>query len=110
MLMNYDWPGNVRELQNAVERALILSRGSQVTFKGLLGPAQKEKPVDPTMREDLSDLSLDAATIRHIKHVLEMTKGRVKGEKGAARLLEVNPSTLRKKMKKLGIPYGRQIK
>ncbi|MFO8048857.1 MAG: helix-turn-helix domain-containing protein [Desulfosudaceae bacterium] len=48
-------------------------------------------------------LSLDAATRRHIKHVLNLTNGRVHGPKGAAAMLRINPSTLRNRMKKLGI-------
>ena len=46
----------------------------------------------------------------HIEKAMEFCRGRVEGEKGAARILNVNPSTLRKKMKKLNIPFGRNAK
>jgi transcriptional regulator with GAF, ATPase, and Fis domain len=103
-LMNYQWPGNVRELQNAVERALILSKGNPLIFDDLGGTSKKmtEKP-------DLSDedsLALDHVISRHIMRVLEMTGGRVGGPNGAARLLQLNPSTFRQKMRKLHIPFG----
>jgi DNA-binding protein Fis len=55
-------------------------------------------------------LALDDVVSTHISRVLEMTGGRVGGERGAADLLKLNPSTLRKKMRKLGIPFGRKSK
>jgi transcriptional regulator with GAF, ATPase, and Fis domain len=54
-------------------------------------------------------LNLDEAMVRHIRRVLEMTGGRVEGERGAAKLLGINPNTLRNRMKKLGIAYGRKV-
>lgn len=103
-LMNYQWPGNVRELQNAVERALILSKGEPLIFDDLGGTSKKmtEKP-------DLSDedsLALDHVISRHIMRILDMTGGRVGGPNGAANLLRLNPSTFRQKMRKLHIPFG----
>jgi transcriptional regulator with GAF, ATPase, and Fis domain len=53
-------------------------------------------------------LELDAVVSNHITRVLEMTGGKVHGELGAAQMLKVNPSTLRKRMRKLGIPFGRK--
>jgi transcriptional regulator with GAF, ATPase, and Fis domain len=53
---------------------------------------------------------LDKAISQHIMQALEKTGGRVGGEKGAAKLLQMNPSTLRTKMRKLGIPFGRKSK
>ena len=105
-LKTYTWPGNVRELQNLVERALIRSRG------------RDELPLD--FPDDFSDtceapdideparlfVSLDQMTIQHIKHALKKTGGRIYGEKGAAKLLDINPNTLRSRMRKLGIPFG----
>ncbi len=112
-LINYSWPGNVRELENTVERALILSRGEPITFGDLQtsmsGRAGGPVGTTPSLkREDL--LALDEVVSSHIRRVLEMTGGRVGGEKGAARILEINPSTLRKKMRKLGIQFGRSAK
>jgi transcriptional regulator with GAF, ATPase, and Fis domain len=112
-LMAYTWPGNVRELENAVERALILSRGEPIAFRDFQAPMKRGIAVDLEIaphleREDA--LVLDEVISGHIRRVLEMTRGRVGGEGGAARLLKINPSTLRKRMRKLGIPFGRKTR
>jgi transcriptional regulator with GAF, ATPase, and Fis domain len=52
--------------------------------------------------------ALDNVISNHIMRALETAGGRVGGEKGAAKLLKMNPSTLRTKMKKLSIPFGRK--
>lgn len=106
-LMNYAWPGNVRELQNAVERSLILSQGKPLIFDDILEPAKKITPIITQMNNGNTS-GLDQAISQHIMRALEMTGGRVGGEKGAAKLLQMNPSTLRTKMRKLGIPFGRK--
>jgi transcriptional regulator with GAF, ATPase, and Fis domain len=111
-LLAYQWPGNVRELENAVERALILCRGNPLTFNELMPenggfngePVQAERP---TRGEPME---LDAYMASHIDTVLGMCGGRVEGPKGAAERLNIHPSTLRKRMRKLGIPFGRQAK
>ena len=110
LLMNYHWPGNVRELQNAVERELILSKGKPLTFDSLTIPAPKTPLPEIPGGKDTELPSLDSAISRHIARALEMTGGKVGGQHGAARFLKMNPSTLRKKMKKLGIPFGRKAK
>jgi DNA-binding NtrC family response regulator len=106
-LMAYDWPGNVRELENLVERALILSQGSPLTFDDLSKGSEKTRPSSPAGPEDTT-LELDAVVSSHIRRVLEMAEGRVHGKGGAAELLGMNPSTLRYRMDQLGIPYGRK--
>jgi transcriptional regulator with GAF, ATPase, and Fis domain len=106
-LMHYHWPGNVRELQNATERALILSKGNPLTFDDLGETAKNVLPGTPLPRDGSGD-SLDQAVSRHIRQALETTGGRVGGEKGAAKLLKMNPSTLRTRMRKLGISFGRK--
>jgi transcriptional regulator with GAF, ATPase, and Fis domain len=116
-LMTYPWPGNVRELENVVERALILSKGVSLAFDDLRGPLKSESHVEfkgaselypELQRED--SLALNTIVSGHIRQVLEMSGGKVGGEGGAAQLLQINASTLRKKMRKLGIPYGRKAK
>jgi DNA-binding NtrC family response regulator len=110
-LMAYHWPGNVRELENAVERALILSRGEPLVFDEI-APKTEKIPGDRlfplSAPEPIPEvLDLNAMTSQHIRLILNKCKGRVEGEKGAARHLNIHPSTLRKRMRKLGIPFGR---
>lgn len=107
-LMNYNWPGNVRELENLVERELIRHRGGQLMFDALL-PAGKET-ITLDRREGShvrSPLKLDEVISLHISNVLRMTKGKVHGPGGAAELLGIKANTLRARMDKLGIEYGR---
>ena len=54
-----------------------------------------------------TSLNLDLINMRHIKTVLEMVKGKINGPGGAAEFLGINPNTLRHRMKRLGIHYGR---
>jgi len=105
-LINYSWPGNVRELQNAVERALILSKKNPLIFDELVESARNV--VVPSMLQTNGKKMepFDQAISRHIMQALEATGGRVGGEKGTAKLLNMNASTLRTKMRKLGIPFG----
>jgi len=103
-LQQYDWPGNVRELQNVVERALILSRGDFLVFDGLgvnRTPA-KSQAVESSKTIDTS-LTLDEAMARQIRAVLDEVYWKVAGKGGAAEILDIKPSTLRFRMKKLGI-------
>ncbi len=108
-LMAYDWPGNVRELENVVEREMILNKSGPLTFKVLLGEEVSADPSAPAKQWNGS-LNLDEVSALHIRHVLTMTKGVVHGSGGAAALLGINPSTLRSRMEKLGIPYGKKYK
>ena len=108
-LMAYHWPGNIRELENAVERALILSGGNPLTFNDLrVAPAADAVRTAPL--QDEQTLQMDVVMSRHIRRVLALAGGRVEGEKGAARLLGIKPNTLRHRMTKLGIPFGRKAR
>jgi formate hydrogenlyase transcriptional activator len=95
-LMDYEWPGNVRELQNVVERAVILSPGSEL----VLGDWH---PAGASPSRTMARRTLDEVQREHILKVLEATGGRVSGERGAARVLGLKPTTLESRMKKLGI-------
>jgi transcriptional regulator with GAF, ATPase, and Fis domain len=106
-LLGYHWPGNVRELENVVERALILSQGEPLVFDDLVGGQSGDNSSLPVGAQNRT-LKLDEVTSRHIRRVLEMTKGKVHGKGGAAELLGINPSTLRNRMNQLGIAYGRR--
>ncbi|MFH0730409.1 MAG: sigma 54-interacting transcriptional regulator [Pseudomonadota bacterium] len=107
-LKTYSWPGNVRELENLVERALIL-RDSENTlsFKALLetNVYSIDQKRAPSPEEPLN---LDEITSRHIKRVLRISDGKIHGPTGAAALLGINSSTLRARMSKLNIPFGRK--
>jgi transcriptional regulator with GAF, ATPase, and Fis domain len=108
-LVAYHWPGNVRELQNVIERALILCQGDRLAFPDLHAspPAVAARvPADPPV----STLSLDEATASHIRQVMRQTNGRIQGANGAAELLGVHPSTLRARLRKLGIVFGRDTR
>jgi transcriptional regulator with GAF, ATPase, and Fis domain len=105
-MMTYRWPGNVRELQNVIERALILNPQGPLTFEHL--GTTPERSADLAEAPAVQSYNLDEVVSRHISRVLEITNGKINGEDGAAELLGVNPSTLRNRMKKLGIGYGRK--
>jgi len=113
-LMAYSWPGNVRELENVIERAVILSPGAdlQVAPEMLLetppAPGAQITPahIAPSSGNDESaagSAALEDVERRHIVAVLTQAQWRIDGPRGAARLLNMNPSTLRSRLKKLGI-------
>jgi transcriptional regulator with GAF, ATPase, and Fis domain len=108
-LMTYHWPGNVRELENLVERAMILHREEPLRFDDI-GTSSSRKVAATTPATDEESLDLDSVIARHIRLVLGMTDGKVHGPGGAAELLRVNASTLRYRMEKLRIDYGRKSK
>ncbi|MEA3193782.1 MAG: formate hydrogenlyase transcriptional activator [Betaproteobacteria bacterium] len=91
-----DWPGNIRELENAVERALIMSSG------GALQPVEFSLPAQPAVSSSGAE-TLEDLERAHITRVLQSTSWVVEGERGAARILGINASTLRGRMRKLGI-------
>lgn len=108
-LKSYHWPGNIRELENIVERELIVCNDGQLHFnqlgnlrRGLIN----ESP--PEVGEEL--LLLNDVITAHIKKVLNHTRGRIGGEFGAAKIMGVNSNTLRHRMRKLGIPFGRETR
>ena len=98
-LQAYDWPGNIRELENVIERAVILSPDQKLE----LGDWIPKKPnvVNTTELETLEDFER-----KYILNVLHRTSWRVSGEKGAANILGMKPTTLESRMKKLGIKRG----
>jgi DNA-binding NtrC family response regulator len=104
-LTDYSWPGNVRELHNIVERSLILHPRGPVSFDHLAHQQPLTRPAEAQTGE--GPYHLDDVVIAHINKVLVKAGGKVLGPDGAASLLGVNASTLRNKMNKLGIKYGR---
>ncbi|GKS59475.1 hypothetical protein YTPLAS18_30020 [Nitrospira sp.] len=96
MLKSYPWPGNIRELEHMVERAVILSHGPELDLGDW-------KPKSAAPAGNGSTSTLEEVERAHIIEVLGQTNWRVSGDKGAARILGLNPTTLEARMKKLGI-------
>ncbi len=95
-LQKYEWPGNVRELQNIVERAVILLDDG--IFKPAVPKIEHYQITQPGETTNLYEVEK-----HHIAQILNKTNGVINGPYGAAKLLGVNPSTLRSKIQKLGI-------
>jgi len=90
----YHWPGNIRELENILERAMILSRSSTLVVEKLKKPDQASGEKHQTLADHERD---------YIINVLDQTLWRINGPKGAARILDMHPETLRSRMKKFDI-------
>ncbi|MHC1727834.1 MAG: sigma-54 interaction domain-containing protein [Syntrophobacteraceae bacterium] len=107
-LKAYHWPGNVRELENLMERELIHNRGKEKQGRLIFehfdgrGKTERFRSVYETSQEMLN---LEEAMAAHVRQALEMTSGKICGAGGAAQLLEINPNTLRSRMRKLGISF-----
>jgi transcriptional regulator with GAF, ATPase, and Fis domain len=97
-LQHYSWPGNVRELRNVIEHGAIITTGDTLRV-----PALDHGPAKAPSTQTLADAERD-----HILRALERTGWRIKGPKGAAVALGLNPATLYSRMKKLGIRPHRQ--
>jgi len=122
-LAAHSWPGNIRDLQNTIERAAVLATGTALVVDWDFGPGhvavvrQAEAPpttssgsVDSATRGSAGDgaasgdiQTLEAIERTHILTTLRKTQGVIEGPKGAARLLDMKPSTVRFRMRKLGI-------
>jgi transcriptional regulator with GAF, ATPase, and Fis domain len=119
-LMEYSWPGNIRELENVLERAIILVTGGTLEIGSDLlprsSPALAERqPPDPESTPfncllavpqptaGKGQPSLEAVEHNYILTVLQQANWVITGPRGAARILDLHPSTLRNRMKKLGI-------
>jgi DNA-binding NtrC family response regulator len=104
-LMSYHWPGNVRELEHVVERAVLLSEGEVLTIHppSAVGPEMPDDIAPSPARPRPELVSLEESERRHIQDVLRHTGGVIAGKSGAAAILDLPVSTLRSRMKKLGI-------
>lgn len=100
-LMAYEWPGNIRELRNILERAVITCTGSSLYLPDELRSVPEINPDDSVADNEL--LPLAEIERRHILRTLQKTDWQISGDKGAARILKMNPSTLRSRIKKLGM-------
>ena len=119
-LMEYPWPGNIRELENVLERAVILASEDTLEIGPDLLPISSAAPpagqqtgpesvppnhllVVPQQTADKGQPSLEAVERNYILTVLQQTNWVITGPRGAAKLLDLHPSTLRHRIKKLGI-------
>jgi formate hydrogenlyase transcriptional activator len=113
-LTSYDWPGNVRELQNVIERAIILARSPileaepdlvSMLTSGVFPVVSREagEPVPMAAPAGSAFATLKDVERGHILAALKQTGGVVEGPKGAAKMLNLHPNTLRHRMDKLGI-------
>jgi formate hydrogenlyase transcriptional activator len=100
-LMAYDWPGNIRELENLIERSIILSPGNKLEAGDWL-PVTKSENITAENGKPLLR-SIEEVEKEHITAILKQTNWKVSGEKGAAKILGLNATTLEARMKKLGI-------
>jgi transcriptional regulator with GAF, ATPase, and Fis domain len=98
-LLDYHWPGNIRELQNIVERAVVISNSPVIDIDHTVLSNTKGSSAGAV--ED--NKSLEEVERNHILNVLEESGWVIDGKKGAATVLNINPNTLRSRMKKLGI-------
>jgi formate hydrogenlyase transcriptional activator len=99
-MMAYDWPGNIRELENIIERAMILSRSGILEYGEWI---PTEKIPESNNGTNVPASKLEDVEKEHIIETLKKTGWKVSGEKGAAKILGLNATTLEARMKKLGI-------
>ena len=108
ILRNYDWPGNVRELASVIDRAAILGDGEGLQVLKALGATPNsngERPSPESIDAPGAIVPLDEAMRQHIERALKATRGKIEGRDSVATLLEINPHTLRARMRKLGIDW-----
>jgi transcriptional regulator with GAF, ATPase, and Fis domain len=108
VLSDYRWPGNVREIAAVMDRAVLIGQGRSLSVTAALGlstrPAHTQlQPAEAASPRGIEPL--DDVIRRHIEAALRETHGRVEGRFGAARLLRINPHTLRARMRKLKINW-----
>ncbi len=113
LLLNHPWPGNVRELQNVIRRAALLAGGETIlprhlNLDGGAGPGVCFDPVDDSEAgRDGRFPTLFEAERAHVRKALELSGGKIYGSGGAADLLDMKPTTLQSRIRKLGLERGR---
>jgi hydrogenase-4 transcriptional activator len=111
LLAEYRWPGNVREMAAVMDRAVLIGQGRELNVAAALGQSTRASAAPAAAAGDAVRPAaiepLDIVIRRHIEAALHETHGRVEGPYGAARLLRINPHTLRARMRKLAIDWRR---
>ncbi len=108
-LQNYHWPGNIRELRNVIERAIIISHGGALDFdlpvtESVVVPSPPAAPArNDAEPEFLTEAELQRRERNNLLTVLEKTHWKIKGTDGAAELLGVKVTTLKARIKKMGL-------
>jgi hydrogenase-4 transcriptional activator len=108
VLAGYRWPGNVREMAAVMDRAVLIGQGRTLNVLEALGGEPPAAPSTGRVAAPASKAAiepLDTVIKHHIERALEATAGRVDGPHGAARILRINPHTLRARMRKLRIDW-----
>jgi transcriptional regulator with GAF, ATPase, and Fis domain len=115
LLADYPWPGNIRELGTVIDRAAILGDGKTLEVAKALGvgtshsmaipelPGRKSANAPAAAAKEIEPLN--TIVRRHLEAALTAAKGRIEGPFGAANMLQINPHTLRAKMRKLGVDW-----
>jgi formate hydrogenlyase transcriptional activator len=103
LLMQYDWPGNIRELENIIERAIIVSADNILVVGDWIPSAVASHTTTHQSHQGTAARTMEEVEREHVLAVLKETNWKVSGEKGAAKLLGLNATTLEARMKKLGI-------
>ena len=99
-MMAYHWPGNIRELEHLIERSVLLAKGTIIEDVSI--PTLQKKDVS-TVDKTFTTKTIHENERDYIIEILKKCNGRIWGIGGAAELLNIPPSTLKSKMKKLGI-------
>lgn len=107
-LLSYNWPGNIRELQNIIERAVITSHNGELDIE-IIGRSKVFVEDEALKRDEkiLTNKEMQEIEKNNIIKALEASGWKIYGEKGAAKLLNIPPTTLSSKMKSLGIKKPR---
>ena len=104
-MMEYNWPGNIRELQHVIEREVIVTNHNiiDITPDKFSVGNNKVDSGSSVLNSQNPHRTLKEVEKEAVIATLNFTNGKVRGKNGAAELLDINPSTLESRIRKLGI-------